>query len=63
MTAKAKPHPIETDHAATHADEFAGQGGSYIIKDGKRVLVERTLQAEEAKPEHSAGAGRAAPKE
>jgi len=57
MKAKTKPQaPQETDHAATHADEFAGQGGSYVIKDGKRVLVERTMPAEEANP---AGAGRA----
>lgn len=61
MKSTAKPQlPTETDHAATHADEFAGQGGSYVIKDGKRVLVERT---EEAKPEKPAGAGRAVPKE
>jgi hypothetical protein len=41
--------PAETDHAATHNDEFAGQGGSYEIVDGKRRLVERTQPpAEEA---------------
>jgi len=32
----------ETDFAATHADEFAGQGGAYVIKNGKRELVHRT---------------------
>jgi len=60
MKARAKLQaPQETDHAATHDDEFAGQGGSYVIKDGKRVLVERTLPAEEAKAASPAGAGRA----
>lgn len=30
------------------ADEFHGKGGSYVMKDGKRVLQHRTLTAEEA---------------
>ncbi len=47
---RIKAAPQETDFAATHVDENAGQGGSYIVEDGKRRLVERT------KP---AGAGRA----
>ncbi len=40
--------PTPTDPAqidALHADEFAGQGGSYEIRDGKRVLMERTAAA------------------
>jgi hypothetical protein len=28
-------------------DEFKGQGGSYTVVDGKRVLVERTKGADE----------------
>jgi hypothetical protein len=39
---KVKAEPQETDFDATHRDEFAGQGGSYIIENGKRRLVERT---------------------
>jgi hypothetical protein len=38
----------ETDHAATHNDDFAGQGGSYEIVDGKRRLVERTQMPDDA---------------
>lgn len=45
MSKKPKPLQAETDHAETHADEFAGQGGSYEILDGRRVLVERTGEA------------------
>ncbi len=37
----------ETDFYATHNDEHAGQGGSYEIIDGKRVLVHRTRGPEE----------------
>jgi hypothetical protein len=33
-------------------DEFKGQGGSYTVVDGKRVLVERTKGADD--PEHEA---------
>ncbi|MEW6314131.1 MAG: hypothetical protein AB1513_08855 [Pseudomonadota bacterium] len=25
-------------------DEFSGQGGSYVVKDGKRVRVEETVE-------------------
>jgi len=32
----------ETDFDATHRDEYAGQGGEYQIRDGRRVLVHRT---------------------
>lgn len=32
----------ETDFDATHRDEYAGLGGEYTIRDGKRVLVHRT---------------------
>jgi hypothetical protein len=36
------------------SDEFAGQGGSYVIgKDGKRKLVERT-QIEDPQPQAQA---------
>lgn len=49
-TRKVSAQPQETDFDATHRDEFAGQGGSYVIENGKRRLLERT------KP---AGAGRA----
>ncbi|MFZ5530295.1 MAG: hypothetical protein ACOY4U_04495 [Pseudomonadota bacterium] len=28
----------------TLQDEFAGQGGSYVMKDGKRVRVEETVE-------------------
>lgn len=30
------------------ADEHTGRGGSYVIENGKRVLVERTQSREEA---------------
>ena len=32
----------ETDFEATHRDEYAGLGGEYQIRDGKRVLLHRT---------------------
>jgi len=32
----------ETDFDATHRDDYAGQGGEYTIRDGKRVLLHRT---------------------
>jgi len=32
----------ETDFDATHRDDYAGQGGEYQIRDGRRVLVQRT---------------------
>ena len=32
----------ETDFNATHRDEYAGLGGEYTIRDGKRVLLHRT---------------------
>lgn len=48
----SKDEQQETDFHATHNDEFAGQGGSYVIRDGKRVLVERTKS-----PEETAAAG------
>jgi hypothetical protein len=35
------PQP-ETDFDATHRDEYAGQGGEYQIRDGRRVLLHRT---------------------
>jgi hypothetical protein len=38
--------PEETDFHATHADEYAGQGGAYEIVEGKRVLVSRTADPE-----------------
>jgi len=50
-----KHEQLETDFHATHNDEYAGQGGAYEIKDGKRVLVHRTLSVEEA----AAAAGKA----
>lgn len=53
---RIKAAPQETDFAATHADEFAGQGGSYIVENGKRRLVERTRESSEANP---VGPGRA----
>jgi hypothetical protein len=37
----AAPQP-ETDFDATHRDDYAGQGGEYQIRDGKRVLLQRT---------------------
>jgi hypothetical protein len=40
--AAAQAAQPETDFSATHRDEFAGQGGEYTIRDGKRVLVHRT---------------------
>lgn len=46
----------ETDFHATHNDEFAGQGGSYVIENGKRRLVERTKSPEEAAAAGAAGA-------
>lgn len=39
--AKDAPQP-ETDFEATHRDDYAGQGGEYQIRDGRRVLVHRT---------------------
>ena len=30
------------------ADEHAGKGGSYVVENGRRVLVERTQSREEA---------------
>ena len=39
MTSAPQP---ETDFEATHRDEYAGLGGEYQIRDGKRVLVQRT---------------------
>ena len=37
------------------ADEFAGQGGSYLVaKDGTKTLVHRTADAIESAPEHAA---------
>jgi hypothetical protein len=42
---KVKAEPQETDFDATHRDEFAGQGGSYIVENGKRRLVERTRES------------------
>jgi len=50
----------ETDFEATHRDEYAGQGGSYEIRDGKRVLVHRTGGAAEpaGEPVTNAGARR-----
>lgn len=45
----------ETDFEATHRDEFAGQGGEYEIRDGKRVLVHRTKSGPEAAAPDAAG--------
>ncbi len=43
--------PPETDFATLQQDEYAGQGGAYIIRNGKRLLVERTRPPEiEAPP-------------
>lgn len=33
---------VQPDAAALLRDEHAGVGGSYEVKDGKRVLIERT---------------------
>lgn len=30
------------------ADEHAGKGGSYVVENGRRVLVERTQSREDA---------------
>lgn len=40
----------------THDDEFAGQGGSYVIdpETGKRQLVERTQEPENTTPAEQA---------
>lgn len=57
MNTKAKKQEQETDAAQLSTDEFAGQGGSYIIEGGKRKLVQRTQEAG-AKPAE-AGNGRA----
>lgn len=54
MIEKKEPQP-ETDFEATHRDEFAGQGGEYTIRDGKRVLVHRTKSEAEASAEAVAG--------
>lgn len=44
----------ETDFAATHADEHAGEGGSYVIENGRRRLVERTREPGEKAPDPAA---------
>lgn len=46
----------ETDFEATHRDQYDGQGGSYEIRDGRRVLLHRTKSEAEAKAEADAGA-------
>lgn len=33
---------VQPGAAALLQDEYAGVGGSYEVKDGKRVLIERT---------------------
>lgn len=42
--------PVPTPRAPSKpvVDEHHGRGGSYVIKDGKRVLQARTLTADEA---------------
>lgn len=50
MNEKTAQQP-ETDYAAMHDDEYAGQGGSYEIRDGKRVLLHRTKSEAEARAE------------
>lgn len=44
---------LTTLEADLAADEYAGQGGAYEVRDGKRVLIERTA---EPLPEPAAGA-------
>ncbi len=53
MNEKPVPQP-ETDFIATHLDEHAGKGGSYEIRDGKRVLLHRTKSEAEARAEAEA---------
>jgi hypothetical protein len=40
--------PPETDFHKINQDEHAGKGGSYVIENGVRRLVERTQSPEEA---------------
>lgn len=51
---RRKPaEPLQGDAGAVPVDEFAGQGGSYVIdpETGQRVLVERTRGRDEAVPQ------------
>ncbi len=51
--AKAKPTPPQSDTPVTFADEYAGQGGSYIYDPdtGRRVLAHRTQDARDTADE------------
>lgn len=41
----------ETDFHALNQDEHAGKGGSYVVENGVRRLVERTKSPEDAQAE------------
>lgn len=38
----AQAQAVQTHQAGEPADAHPGQGGLYVLKDGKRVLLERT---------------------
>ena len=45
-----KVKQTESPHEVEQPDEFHGQGGEYIIENGKRRLVSRTKSPEPAAP-------------